>query len=97
MSSAGGYPRLCSSDYKVGRELKSSSRGTAVSTACAGLSSATDATSTLACASVWQSLVCSWDYFCYFFDLKITRGWESTWVEGAREGQVEVEGKAQHP
>ena len=33
----------------------------------------------------------------YVFGLKITRGWESIWVEGAREGQVEVEGKAQRP
>ena len=33
----------------------------------------------------------------YVFGLKITRGWKSIWVEGAREGQVEVEGKAQHP
>ena len=33
----------------------------------------------------------------YVFGLKITQGWESIWVEGAREGQVEAEGKAQRP
>ena len=33
----------------------------------------------------------------YVFGLKITQGWESIWVEGAREGQVEVEGRAQRP
>ena len=33
----------------------------------------------------------------YVFGLKITQGWESIWVEGARERLQEVEGKAQRP
>ena len=33
----------------------------------------------------------------YVFATKAIRGWNSIWVEEAREGLQEVEGKAQHP
>ena len=33
------------------------------------------------------------DGWIYVFGPKITQGWESIWVEGAREGQEEVEGR----